>query len=787
MAPAGFVLRFLNRCALAALMMVAAACGGGGDGGPPPAQPVSLAVTGVPAASMLPGESAQLAATLTYSDASTKDVTSTATWSTSNVAVLTVSSAGAIAAVAPGQAEVTASTQGLSARSTVRVVAPAPLARLALFAGSLGGPGTADGVGVDARFNSPTGVAADSGGSLYVGDRNNYTIRRIDTAGVVTTFAGSPGASGSVDGVGSDARFMQLWGGLAADGAGNVYVADNHTIRRITPGGIVSTWVGMPGVGGGADGSGAEARFGRVPRGLAIDRAGNLYVADTDNRTIRRITPAGVVSTLAGLAGVSGGADGVGSEARFASPRGIAADPLGNLYVADGHRIRKVTPAGVVSTLAGAEGQAGSADGPGTASRFNDPSGVATDSRGNIYVADSGNYAIRRIAPDGVVSTVAGTAGSRGSADGVGPAARFGGCRFAEGPPFCEGPLSVVTDAADNVYVTDSGNHTLRRITPATAVSTVAGAALEWGAEAGADSSARFGGCFELVMGAVYCLGPAHIAADGEGNLYLADQGTGIRKISPVGEVGAAIVGSGGEVSGIATDSAGNLYWPLGASIIKMTAAGDITTLAGSWQLGSTDGFGADARFYLPEDLATDSAGNLYVADSGNHTIRKITPAGMVTTIAGAPGQKGTADGIGPEARFSSPQGIVADREGNLYVTDNHAVRRISPSGVVTTSAGVAGQAGFADGTGPQARFDGLRGIDMDRDGNLYVADSNNYTVRKITPSGAVATVVGAARKSDFVPGSLPGSLKKPYGVAVVGTSLFISMDNGVAVVTNVR
>jgi hypothetical protein len=159
----------------------------------------------------------------------------------------------------------------------------------------------------------------------------------------------------------------------------------------------------------------------------------------------------------------------------------------------------------------------------------------------------------------------------------------------------------------------------------------------------------------------------------------------------------------------------------------------------------------------------------------------------MVTTIAGAAGQIGTADGVGPEARFSSPQGIVADRGGNLYVTDNHAVRRISPSGVVTTSAGVAGQAGFADGTGPQARFDGLRGIDMDRDGNLYVADSSNYTVRKITPSGAVTTVVGAARKSDFVPGALPGSLKKPYGVAVVGTSLFITMENGVAVVTNVR
>ena len=663
---------------------------------------------------------------------------------------------------------------------------PAQVPRLALFAGSLGGPGVADGAGVDARFNSPTGVAADRAGKLYVGDRNNYTVRRIDAAGLVTTFAGSPGLSGSADGAGSAARFMQLWGGLAADSDGNVYVADNNTIRRITPAGAVSTWAGAPGVGGSADGSGADARFGKAPRGLAIDRAGNVYVADTDNRTIRKITPAGLVSTLAGLAGVSGGVDGVGSKARFADPRGIAADGLGDLYVADGHRIRKVTSAGLVSTLAGAEGEAGSADGAGAAARFNGPSGVATDSGGNIYVADTGNYTIRRITPDGVVSTLAGAAGSRGSADGVGPAARFGGCPFADVIPICEGPLSVATDAADNVYVTDSGNHTLRRITPAAAVSTVAGAALEWGGDAGVGSNARFGGCVWMVP-ISYCLGPAHIAADGDGNLYVADQGSGIRKISPLADVSSAVSGSGGEVSGIAIDSAGNLYWPRHSTIVKMTPAGVVTTLAGNWQVGSADGSGADARFSFPNDLATDSGGNVYVSDSGNHTIRKITPGGMVTTIAGAAGQIGTADGIGAQARFSSPQGIATDHDGNLYVTGNHTVRKITPDGVVTTLAGTGGMAGFVDGMGTEARFDGPRGIAADRDGNLYVADSNNYAVRRITPSGAVRTIVGTAGTTDFMPGALPGRLKKPYGVVVVGTSLFITMDNGVALVTTVR
>ena len=222
---------------------------------------------------------------------------------------------------------------------------------------------------------------------------------------------------------------------MAVDAAGNVYVADtgNDTIRKITPAGVVTTLAGTAGQAGSADGTGTAARF-NEPDGVAVDAAGNVYVADTNNDTIRKITPAGVVTTLAGTAGQAGSADGTGAAAQFNAPEGVAVDGAGNVYVADtgNDTIRKITPAGVVTTLAGTAGQVGSADGTGSAARFNDPDGVAVDGAGNVYVADTINDTIREITPAGVVTTLAGSPGQYGSADGTGAAAQFdyaGRCR----------------------------------------------------------------------------------------------------------------------------------------------------------------------------------------------------------------------------------------------------------------------------------------------------------------------------------------------------------------------
>jgi len=316
----------------------------------------------------------------------------------------------------------------------------------------------------------------------------------------VTTLAGTAGVSGSADGTGSAARFYHPFG-VAVDGTGNVYVAewDNSTIRKITPGGVVTTLAGTAGVTGSADGTGSAARF-NGPIGVAVDGTGNVYVGDFFNSTIRKITPDGVVTTLAGTAGVSGSADGTGSAARFYLPTGVAVDGTGNVYVADqaNHTIRKITPAGVVTTLVGTAGASGSADGTGSAARFHHPAGMAVDGTGNVYVTDSTNHTIRKITPAGVVTTLAGTAGASGSADGTGSAARFWQ------------PYGVAVDGAGDVYVADDLNHTIRKITPAGVVTTLAGTAGASGSADGTGSAARF-------------YRPNGVAVDGTGGVYGAD------------------------------------------------------------------------------------------------------------------------------------------------------------------------------------------------------------------------------------------------------------------------
>jgi sugar lactone lactonase YvrE len=251
----------------------------------------------------------------------------------------------------------------------------------------------------------------DSTGNVYVSTSDAHTIRKVTPEGVVMTLAGLAGTPGSADGVGSAARF-NLPVGLAVDGVGNIYVAevDNHTIRKITPVGanwVVTTIAGQAGFQGSGNGTGTAARF-NFPGGVAVDSATNIYVADTWNHTIRKVTPARVVTTLAGLAGNAGSADGTGTAARFNHPSGVAVDTAGNVYVADtfNNTIRKVTPVGtnwVVRTLGGEAGILGSANGTGSATRFSNPNGVAVDSAGNLYVADFYFNTIRKGYPPRII------------------------------------------------------------------------------------------------------------------------------------------------------------------------------------------------------------------------------------------------------------------------------------------------------------------------------------------------------------------------------------------------
>jgi sugar lactone lactonase YvrE len=305
-----------------------------------------------------------------------------------------------------------------------------------------------------------------------------------------------------------------------------------------------------------------------------------------------------------------------------------------------------VTPKGVVTTLAGLAGGYGSADGTGSAARFYGPGGLALDSAGNVYVADTGNTTIRKVTPAGVVTTLAGLAGSPGSADGAGSAARF------------ISPPGVAVDSAGKVYVVAKYQNTIRKVTPAGVVTTLAGLL-------------EFDDCGVLVG-----TGPSGVAVDRAGNVYVADfYNNTIRKVTP---------------------------------------AGVVTTLAGlAGSFGSADGTGRFARFYLPSGMAVDSAGNVYVADFLNFTIRKVTPAGAVTTLGGLAGRFGNADGTGSAARFLDPRGVAVDSAGNVYVADtaNNTIRKGYPENVpaviVTFGPGLGfngGRFGFAL-TGPAGQL----------------------------------------------------------------------------------
>ena len=617
----------------------------------------------------------------------------------------------------------------------------------------------------NAPLGRVVGVAVDAAGNVFAADRGDKIVVKIYLTGVLNVVAGNGIVGFSGDGgPATSARlflsdFSSGVAGVALDAAGNLYIADvsNRRIRKVSPVGIITTVAGNGRSGFSGDGGPATSAELNQPVGVAVDATGSLYIAEEFNHRIRKVSPGGIITTVAGN-GVPGfsGDGGPATGASLNQPQGVAVDAAGNLYIADtlNQRIRKVSPAGIITTVAGNGNSGFSGDGgPATSASLFTPGGIAVDAFGNLYIADTRNERIRKVSPDGIITTVAGS--------GLPPRGGFSGDGGPATSARLDFPLGVAVDGSGNLYIADDKNRRIRKVSPSGIITTLAGSGeFKSSGDGGPATSASLGF-------------PTGVTVDAVGNLYIADRfNHRIRRVTPGGTIStvagdgvARFSGDGGLATsaslntaiGVAVDAGGSLYIAdeQNQRIRKVSPSGFITTAAGSAGSGFFSGDGGpatSARLRQPNGVAVDGAGNLYIADSGNRRIRKVGTDGIITTVAGN-GDFGFSGDGGPatSARLDFPKGVAIDAAGNLYIadSDNHRIRKVSPDGIINTVAG-SGIAGFLGGGfsgdgGPatSALLNDPTGVAVDGAGNLFIVDEGNQRIRKVSPAGIITTVAG--------------------------------------------
>jgi sugar lactone lactonase YvrE len=726
------------------------------------------------------------------------------TASTLYTGAITVSSSETISAIA------VASGYNTSAVGTAGYLINQGVGIITTIAGNGASGFTGDGgAATSAELYYPRGSAVDSSGNVYIADTDNQRIRKVTPAGVISTVAGTGTAGFSGDGGLATSATLDYPIGVAVDGSGNLYVADeyNQRIRKVSTAGIITTVAGNGVATFAGDGGSATSASLDDPFGVAVDSSGNLYIADEYNQRIRKVSPAGVITTIAGN-GTSGynGDGGSATSAELYYPGGVAVDSSGNVYIADtdNQRIRKVTAAGLISTIAGTGNSGFSGDGSAaTSATMDDPSGIAVDSTGNVYFSDTYNYRIRKISTAGIISTVVGS-GSYGFS-GDGGVATSAALEYA---------YAVTVDATGNLYVADSNNERLRKVTygnglqAATPVLSLAagaytsaqylvmttatpGAAIYYttNGTTPSTSSTLYTGALTIstsetieaiaiangysnsaVASAAYvfniepfAVSPTFSPAAGtftanqtvtltttttSASIYYTTNGTTPSASSTL-YTGPITVSSSETISAVAVASGYNNSPVASAGYYINPGLGIITTIAGNGSTGfSGDGGAAtSAELYYPRAVAVDSAGNTYIADVSNNRIRKVTPAGIISTVAGTGSYGFSGDGgLATSAALEYPESVAVDSSGNLYIADegNNRIRKVNTSGIIFTIAG-NGTGGFAGdgGAATNAEVDEPVGVAVDASGNVYIADYYNFRIRKINTAGVISTVAG--------------------------------------------
>jgi len=590
-------------------------------------------------------------------------------------------------------------------------------------------------------------------------------VRAVDTVtGNETVVAGDGrGASDGNGGAATLASFGWL-GGAVRDSEGNLYVAEvqNHIIRKVDPSGTVRAFAGRGVPGHDGDGGPALDASLYMPGSMAIGPDGSLFLTDGQAGRVRKIDRSGIITTVAGTTPGFSGDGGPAVLAQFNRPLGLGFDGAGNLYVADAGngRVRKVDSTGLIRTIAGNGGSGPTSDGAALSVTI-DPTGLAVSRAGEVVFVDWER--VRRIDSNGNITTLAGGGGFGFGGDG-GPAtdARLGSL------------YSVAVDEAGNVYVVDSANKRIRRIDPSGTISTLAG-----------NGSYSFGGDGGQAVQS-QLRSPGNLRS-GPGGVLIADIGN--QRIRRVDASGRVTTVRQGNVGGAVADAAGNTYVSESNRVLKFNPAGEESVMAGTGVVGFSGdgGLAVLAQLSGPGPLAIDGAGNLYVADNGNRRVRKVSPAGIITTAVGSgivtDTQGYQQDAIGPEFPLEQISDLVVDSRGVLYMAEPHYSRiRKLECGIVTTFAGDGSIKPSGDGyQARQSRIAEPAGLAADSAGNVYV--SGGGVIRRIDSTGVISTVAGGGTDHDYL-GAAPRSVEFPNigGLAVDGTgNLLVATDSWVA------